>query len=38
MKSREEQQAMVDKLKTAWTAFGGLTTEEQEFLRTHKNQ
>lgn len=35
MKSREEQQAMVDKLKTTWTAFGGLTEEEQEFLKAN---
>jgi len=33
MKTRDELQAMVDKLKTTWTAFGGLSKEEQGFLQ-----
>jgi hypothetical protein len=32
----KEQQAMVEKLKTTWTAFGGLSKEEQEFLKENK--
>jgi hypothetical protein len=36
MKTREEQQAMVDRLKTTWTAFGGLSKEEQEFLKENQ--
>lgn len=34
--NKTEQQAMVDRLKTTWTAFGGLTKDEQEFLEQHK--
>lgn len=37
MKTREQQQAMVDKLKTTWTAFGGLSNDEQMFMRDNKN-
>ena len=27
---------MIEKLKTTWTAFGGLTKEEQEFFTSDK--
>jgi len=30
-----EMKEMIKKLKTTWTAFGGLTKEEQGFLREH---
>ena len=28
---------LIEKLKTTWTAFGGLSKEEQEFLRDHED-
>jgi hypothetical protein len=31
----EEKKAMVERLKTTWTTFGGLSKEEQEFLKNH---
>jgi len=36
-KNRSEQQAIVDRLKTTWTAFGGLSKEEQEFLLSNNS-
>jgi len=34
----KEQQAMVERLKTTWTAFGGLSKEEQKILLDNHNE
>ncbi|MCG7852397.1 MAG: hypothetical protein MIO92_07730, partial [Methanosarcinaceae archaeon] len=31
-----DKQKMIEKLKTTWTAFGGLNKDEQDFLREHR--